>query len=270
MNDLIEHGFDSQERLERWMRELRVAARASLVPERVLERELTSALTRAFAQAMNPRALSRRNPGVSEYTLLNVKPELRKKLDQRILASANLIRLNRDAAIEKTLQRFSGWATSIPAGGTRSVNRREESERVRRGIAGLPFEERRVIIDQGHKLVASINQVVAEESGAIAAIWHHVKESPGYQARPEHEARDGRFFVIRGNWALRDGLMKLAGRKYTDEIEQVAELPFCRCWYEYVTALRDLPNDMLTVKGREALASARKELRRFTNAYVAG
>ena len=269
MSDLIAHGFDSQERLERWLRELRIAAKASLVPEGVLKRELTAALTRAFRQATDPKTLARRNPGVSQYTLLNIKPALRQKLDQRILASANLIRLNRDASIEKTLQRFSGWATSIPAGGTRSVSRREESEKVRRGIAGLPFEERRVIIDQGHKLVASVNQLVAEESGAIAAIWHHVMETSGYQARPEHEARDGRIFVIRDNWAIRDGLMKLSGHKYTDEIEQVAELPYCRCWYEYLTTLRDLPKDMLTAKGNEALMAARTALRRLTNAQVA-
>jgi hypothetical protein len=51
-------------------------------------------------------------------------------------------------------------------------------------------------------------------------------------------------------------LIAKRGLKYTDEIEQPAELVFCSCAYQYVTALRDLPETLLTAKGREWIRSA--------------
>jgi len=258
--DFTEHGFDSQERLDRWVRELKQAAVESLVPESVLTKALNEALGREFRRATDPRTLQRRHRAVPFFKLEQVKPRLRSELDRRILASASLIRLNRDASVERTLQRFVGWSTSIPSGGTRAVDKRETNEDIRRSIAGLPFEERRVIIDQGHKLAAAINDIIATDAGAIVMTWHHVMEGGGYQARPEHVARNDEIFVVRGNWALEAGLMKLAGRKYTDQVDQPAEKPYCRCWWEAGYTLRDLPPEMLTAAGREQLAAARKQI----------
>lgn len=263
IEDLTEHGFDSQARLDGWLERLRRAAIASLIPEHVLERNLKDVLERVYRRTVDGPKLIRIHPGISRYTIDRIRPKLRAELDRRIMASANLITLNRDASIERTLQRFAGWATSIPIGGSDVTKKHEERRRIRRGIAGLPFEERRVIVDQATKLAAAINDIVATDGGAIAAVWHHVKEGGGYQARPEHEARDGEMFVIRDCWALKDGLIKLAGRKYTDQIEQPAEFVFCRCWYEYLYALSDLPAEMLTAKGREMLAGVRGHMANF-------
>lgn len=258
----MEHGFDSQKRLDDWLERLRRAAVASLVPEHVLERNLKDMLERVYRRTVEGPKLIRMHPGVSRFTLQQVKPKLRAELDRRILASASLIRLNRDASIERTLQRFAGFATSIPIGGTEIAKKREEKRRIRRGIAGLSFEERRVVIDQGHKLAASINDIVAQDGGAIALIWHHVNEGPpAYDARPKHVARDGHIFVLRGNWAMKDGLMKLAGRQYYDQVTAVAQEPFCRCTAEFLFSLSDLPADMLTQKGKRSLEDVRAKLR---------
>ena len=64
------------------------------------------------------------------------------------LGATSLIKLNRERAVQETLQRFAGWATSIPLGGSNVVDKADERESVRRGVAGLPFEERRVVIDE--------------------------------------------------------------------------------------------------------------------------
>lgn len=249
--DFTEYGFDSQERLERWLAELRRAALAALVPEHALEELLKASLGRAFRAATSAVVLQEKHRGIEPFKLEQIRYGLHAELRRRILSSANLIRLHREASVERTLQRFAGWASSIPAGGTRAVNRSETAEHVRRSIAGLPFEERRVIIDQGHKLVASVNDIVARDGGAIAMVWHHVKEGPpAYAARPEHVARNGKIFVIRDNWALKDGLMKLAGRPYLDEVDQPAEAPFCRCSGRYLYVPSALPPEMWTAKGR--------------------
>lgn len=253
----MRHGFDSQERIERWLTELRSAAERSLVPEAVLTRTLRSTLERVFDRTTRDDYLLKRHPGVSTFTIQQIKPKLQMELRRRILASASLIKLNRESSVQRTLQRFAGWASSIPAGGSALPERREAKEQIRRGIAGLPFEERRVIIDQGHKLVSAINDIVATDGGAIAAVWHsHWRES-NYNYRASHKERDGVVYLVRGCWALRQGLMKPDGHQYLDEVTQPGQEPFCRCFCSYLYTLRDLPPDMLTVKGRAALAHAR-------------
>lgn len=266
INDLMEHGFDSQERLDKWLEALQAAARSALIPESVLARTLRESLGQVFRRTVSGKKLLSIHQGVSEYTLAQIKPTLRDELDRRILASANLIRLNREASIQRTLQRFSGWATSIPIGGTDVQQRKKVKETIRRGIAALPFEERRVVIDQGHKLAAAINDIVATNGGAIAMIWRSHWREAGYNYRPDHKARDGHTYVLRGNWALNKGLMKTAGTKFTDEITQPGEEIFCRCNGQYLYTLRDLPHTMLTPKGRSALSAARAQLRSVSHA----
>ena len=257
INDLVEHGFDSQARVDEWVRKIELAARASLVPEVTLQRSVRDMLRQTYDRVADSERLLTRHNGISRFTLESIKPKLRAELDRRIHASASLIRLNREASIQRTLQRFQGWATSVPIGGTEAAKRSEVKEGVKRGIGGLPFEERRVVIDQGHKLVSAINDIVATDGGAIAAVWHSYWREAGYNYRDEHKERDGHVYVVRDSWAIRKGLIKLAGHQYTDEITAAGEEVFCRCYMTYVYALRDLPSEMVTSKGKEALLAAR-------------
>ena len=263
IDDFLEYGFDNQDRLNMWLDRIQASARRSLIPEAALRRTLQDTLSQMYNRVTRTARLMKAHPGVAQYTIELIKPKLRAELDRRILASANLITLNREASIARTLKRFAGWASSIPMGGTEVRQRKEVKEQVRRGISALPFEERRVIIDQGHKLNAAINDIVAVDGGAIALIWRHVNErSEAYTPRPEHEARDGKIYVLRDTWALKDGLIKLAGAQYYDTITAVGEEIYCRCTAEYLYALRDLPGNMLTSKGRAKLEEARKTIRR--------
>ena len=259
IDDFVEHGFSSQQQLEDWLARLRESAKASMVPEYVLQRSLTKALKDAYNRSVNPKTLAKVHPGVSLYTIENIKPKLRAELDRRILASANLITLNRQASIARTLQRFAGWSTSIPKGGTDVAKRKEVKQSIRRCIAGLPFEERRVVIDQAHKLSVAVSDIVAVDGGAIVAKWQHVREGGGYQARPAHEERSGTLYVIRGSWADKAGYIK--GLPYSDTVEQPAELINCRCRWIYGFTLRDVPVKNRTAKGMEALLEARNKLR---------
>lgn len=251
--DIAEHGYDDRTRVDAWLVRLREAARQGLVPEAELQRRLVNALGTRYRQHMRVVAIGRRHQGLDHFTIAQLEPGLRKALDRRILASAQLIRFNREESINRTLRRFEGWATSVPKGGSRNVDRRDTDKNLRKAFASLPFEERRVIIDQGHKLIASIDDVIATDGKALAAIWHSHWREAGYDFRPRHKQLDKRVFVMRGNWALAQGLMKPAGQFYTDQIEKPAELPFCRCYYTYLYSLNDLPEDMLTAKGRMAL-----------------
>jgi hypothetical protein len=251
-----EHGYGSAERLSDWMRRLYAVARQDSPSDEVLQSRMEKAMRTYLQRATSYSVTRRRHLGVPRYTIQQIEPRLRPELARRIRASADLIKLNRGQAIDKTLQRFSGWATSVPAGGSRVVDKREVKQDLGKALRQLSYEERRVAIDQGHKLMASVDAVIAEQAGAIAAIWRSHWRQPGYDYRPDHKERDQKVFAIRGNWAMEKGLVgKCDG--YLDEMTQPAEEPFCRCYVIYIYNLRDLPAAMLTAKGRAELERTR-------------
>jgi hypothetical protein len=254
--DIAESGYVDAERIEAWASLLRAVAERELhSPERIEER-MREAMTAIYDRLVERGKVVDRVPGVSRFTLAMIRPALRAELDRRILASADLIKLNRAESIEKTLQRFRGWSTSIPPGGAGVIDKREVRTRIGKSVAQARFEERRVQIDQGAKLASNISEIVATDNGAIAAEWRSHFRQVGYDYREEHRAIDGHIFVVRGNWAIEKGLMQLSGRRYIDDIERPAQLPFCRCFYRWITSLRRIPPDMLTEKGSAWLMQA--------------
>ena len=260
INDVAAHGYDSQARIDRWLAAIRKAARASLVGEHKMQKTMRATLTTIYRRMVDQKGVYKYQAGdVPMYTLMHVKPKLRAELDRRIAASADLIRLNREAAIEKTLQRFQGWSTSIPKGGSRAVDRPDTKADVRKSLSQLPFEERRVIIDQGHKLAAAINDIVAKDAGALAAEWHATHQK-GYNNREDHLERDQHVYLIRGSWAQQKGLVKVGPAGYVDQITMPGEEVFCRCHYVYLHSLSSLPVELLTEKGVAELARITKEL----------
>ena len=257
--DLTEFGFDSAKRVEVWTERIRNAAKASMVPTSTLERNLRQALTTNYTKLVTKGEVLKKHKGIPRYTLDKVKPELRAELDRRIMASASLIKLNRDRAVDHTLQRFVGWATSIPPDGVPAEKRQEIKATIAKSIKQLPFEERRVIIDQSHKLTGAINNIVATNGGAIAAVWHSHWREINYDYRKQHKERDQKVYALKGNWAIEKGLMN-KGAGFYEDMDAVGQEPFCRCYVTYLYHLRSLPNDMLTEKGREMLAEVRKQL----------
>jgi hypothetical protein len=244
-------GYTNEVDLQQWLIKLHVALEHEIPADANTRKELAGVLDRIFTRDVVLGGVQRRVPGVARYTIDRVAPRLRAELDRRIFAGADLIRLNRRATIDKTLQRFSGWVTSVPSGGSNVTNLREVASDIGKATKQLKFERRRVAIDQGHKLSAAVASVVAEGNGAIAAIWHDRGEhDKGYDARPEHLKRSERIFLVRDSWALKEGLVKKSGLSFTDSIEQPAELPYCSCWYEYITSPRALPEALITARGR--------------------
>lgn len=262
VEDLAANGFDSVERVNEWMRQLRAAAGRAFLPEAVLEQRLKDSLAAVYRRAVDQGGILKQNPGIARFTYEKLKPSLRVELDRRIMASANLIKLNRSAAVDKTLQRLSGWSTSIPPGGVSAETKREVKESVGKPFASLKFEERRVVIDQGHKLVSSISELVAQGGGAIAGRWRSHWRQPGYNYREDHKERDDQVYLLRDSWAHQKGFVRRGRNPYYDEIDSVGQKPFCRCNMIWLYNLRDLPDDMLTRDGKRALV----EVGQHTNA----
>jgi hypothetical protein len=257
VRDITENGYDDPARLDEWLRKLRFAAMADLPSPEEIQTRMQLAMQTVFNRTFSKSSVLKYHPGVPTFTIERLKPFARAELDKRIRASTQLIKLNREEAIEKTLRRFSGWATSIPDQGSKVVDKVDVKENIGKPIQEVKYAARRCQIDQGHKLIDAINDVVAQQSGAIAAKWRSHFRDKSYDARPDHAERDGKIFLVRGSWAHEQGLVKPGPDGYTDDIERPAELVFCRCWYTYLNALRDLPESMLTQKGKDLLEETR-------------
>jgi hypothetical protein len=244
-------GYTSEAELQDWLMRLSYALEREVPSDQQTRAELGAILSTIYKRDVDRMGVQRRVPGVTRYTIDRIAPQLRAELDRRIFAAADLIRLNKAAAKQKTLQRFSGWVTSVPPGGGSTTPVREVAANVVKPTAQLKFEQRRVAIDQGHKLSAAVAHVVAQGQGAIAGIWHDRGEyDHGYDARPEHLARSGKLFLVRDSWALIEGLIKKGGLTYYDEIDQVAQKPYCSCFMTWIVTPRDVPAELLTAKGR--------------------
>ena len=246
-----ETGPPSDIELQDWLlrihRELDIEIPTDVESAKILRDVLES----IYAREVTYGGVKRRVPDVMQYTIDQVAPQLRAELDRRIFAAADLIKINKAQRKAETLKRFAGWITSVPIGGSSTTDIREVASEIAKPVRQIKYEARRVAIDQGHKLSAAVAHVVSQQNGAIAAIWHDRGEfDKGYDARPEHLRRSGKFFLVRESWAMKEGLIKRGG-PYTDEIEQVGELPYCSCTYEYISSPGRLPDDLLTDKGRE-------------------
>ncbi|HCA9319160.1 TPA: hypothetical protein MYJ68_004428 [Klebsiella pneumoniae] len=257
----LRNGYTSRQELEQWQAIIRQAAESetddyymSMVSDR---------LRKTYYLQVSKAGALERHKGLSRFTLNYMDPKLRSELDRRILASADLIKLNRTAAINKTVQRFSGWATSIPVqdyvGGGLSASSRSgivaNAQHIQKSAEQVDYEARRVMIDQSHKLIANIDKIIATGNNAIAAEWHSHWRQPGYDYREDHKERDKLVYLIRGNWAQKNGYVKAGPAGYLDEITQPGEEVFCRCYVTYLYNLRSIPEDMLTQKGRKFLES---------------
>lgn len=264
IEDMLANGFDSEERIARWVRELRNAAERQIGSGPSADQMLREGLAAVYRKLVDKGGLARLSPGADRFTLERVRPALRAELDRRIMASANLIKLNRQQMIGRTLARFQGWSTSLPKGGVSRETRKEARRTIRKALPSRTFEERRVLIDQGHKLTAALSEIVATDGGAIAGRWRSHWRQPGYDYREDHKDRDGLVYLVRDSWAHRAGLARKGSPGYADEVTQPAQEPFCRCYFTWLYNLRDLPEDMLTKKGKAKLAEVRARADDFT------
>ncbi len=246
-------GYASEGDLQNWLRRLTAALEFDLPTDDESRSMLRRILDAVYAREVRG-GIARVVPGVSRYTIDRVAPHLRAELDRRIFAGVELIKLNKRAATQKTLQRFSGWVSSVPPTGAITTDLRSVAREIAKPASRIKFEARRVAIDQGRKLSAAVAHVVATGAGAIGAIWHDRGQlDHGYDARPEHLARSGKLFLVRDSWAMEQGLVRRGG-PYTDEIEQPAEMVYCACYWEYLTTPYDLPRRLLTRRGQAWIA----------------
>lgn len=257
VQDIALHGYDSPERIARWAEAIASSARDTLAPERDLERQLTQVLEQVYRRQVGQRQLLKSHFGAEGFALDRAQYVLRRELEKRLLVAAELVKSNRDLAIKETVRRFQGWATSLPEGG-RKLDRGDAAAAILKYLKNLPSADRRIILDQGRKLASGLSQALAISGNAVGGYWSSKWRQPGYDFREDHRDRDLEFFLLRDNWAITQGFMKLGGHKYTSSITAPGEEPNCQCHYRWVYSLSGVPEACLTKKGIVAVRGDRE------------
>jgi hypothetical protein len=259
INELSRIGYVNPSEIDEWRMVLRAAAERDLGPVDAIDSDVRAGFERLLNRFVDGVKLPERVEGVGRFTKHTVKPRLWGELDRRIKASADLIKMHRREAIDRTMKRFVGWVTALPPGGDDTIDRRETKTKLGQDLVNYRYHRRFVDTDQGHKLIANVANIVAVDAGAIAGTWHsHGATDPSYDARADHLDLDGKTYLIRDSWAHRQGLVKPVNG-YTDDIVAPAQKPNCRCWLTYITSPRRLPDAFLTRKGQEWIEESRRQ-----------
>lgn len=226
--DISTRGYVDETQLNLWLGRLRNAAERELGADWAIDEDVRRGMTSLFDRFVDGIKLPQRiEGGVGRFTKAQIKPRLYAELDRRILADADLIKLHKREAVERTLRRFSGFATSIQIGGDPTVDRQEVRQAIGMDVRNYKFVKRRCDTDQGHKLISNVAELVALDVGAIAGKWNdHGEADTHYNARKEHMERSGKIYLIRGSWADKEGLL-IPVNGYSDQITKPGQEVSC-------------------------------------------
>lgn len=247
IRDIEQNGFDSVERVEGWAGKIKKQALIEMLSDEDMNKQLRQFLKDTYLKFIKYTA-PKSHIGISRIKFVQSQPKLLAELDRRMYASLDLVKINKKETVDKVLQRFKGWATSIPSGGSGAVDNREVSADLRKSMVSLDSRQKRVFIDQSHKLKASLNNILAQDGGAIAVKWKSQFRSIGYNYREEHKDRNDKIYLLRDSWAKSQGLVKPNNDGYYEDITGVGEEVNCRCFAQYIYTINNLPDEMKTKK----------------------
>ena len=238
-------GFTSPADVNDWLTKLSAAASNHLEVEKAIER-VEKALAGRFNRELGRGRLQGRKGKVSKLSIDQLEPRLRQELERRMYAARMQVTGQHRAALEHIHNRFLGMATAGKQPGKVKAAARHISKAARDAKA----QARMTAIDQTFKLMATLDEVIAEDSQSIGGFWDATWDIKR-KHRPEHAIRHDQWYPRRGCWADRDGHLKRA-LGYMDEWDMPGVLINCQCQYRYVYDLEDVPPQFLTAKGRKA------------------
>ena len=238
-------GDPDMDELVRWLEKLRLALGQEM-PSNTDILHLVQRYMRGKYRQIT-KTIRQRHKGieVARFGPEMIEAQFRPYLAERINASVQLIKLNREEEIAKQLRRFAGWATGAAESKRGKDDFAELEKGTRKALSSQTYVRRRVCIDQGHKLLAAIDDTIALQYGAIAKEWRHIIPHAGYDSRKEHLERNHKVYAVKGSPELKEKHMKVGAAGYVEDLpDQPGELPYCSCFYRNIYDVDDLPADM--------------------------
>ena len=227
---------------------------------------VSQTLKRAYSDFYTKEGFKKTNKGISKLKLSDLRQDFKKELDKKITISFNLIKNKENEIKQKLASRFINWLT-IDSEEVRGKTTSKQSL-----LNFLDFAKENeiaeehakfILKDQTRKMVCAFDLLIAEANGAIGGFWKNrgdrrVVGNPngfypqGNKTHNDHWNRDGVFYIYKDGWAYQKGYVK--GSLYENlEDGGVGVAIGCRCRMENVYDLRDVPKEILTKKGKEAV-----------------
>lgn len=157
-----------------------------------------------------------------------------------------------DIRIGEFRELLASFLVAVPVGGTTDKAIKSQITEIKRGFRSLCDWDRLFCVYKRTSLVAAVEEIFALERQPIAAIWHYNTVDEDSDApRNDHRRLDRHIYAVRGNWAIKGGLMRVGQFGYVDDISMPPQQEIgCTCEYEWLYSIRELPGDMLTDEGR--------------------
>lgn len=97
----------------------------------------------------------------------------------------------------------------------------------------------------------------------IAVEWEYsnLDEQTDFAPATGHQKRDKAIYTVKGNWALQKGIMIPSSAGYIEDTDIPGRQLGCMCHLVWITSPADLPEDMLTDIGREAVRVSQERFR---------
>ena len=160
-----------------------------------------------------------------------------------------------DQQISEFNSRLGKFLEQVPRGGTKDKATKSQITEIKKELRQLARWEKLFSVYKANSLASEIEYIFSLQGNPLAAIWHYseLDEHGEYQKTYDHEARDGKVYAVRGNWAIEKSLMNASVHGYINDSIRPAQEVGCMCYLQWVYYLRDLPSDMITAKGRSEL-----------------
>jgi len=164
-------------------------------------------------------------------------------------------------------QLLEDFIQRIPPQGTRDKEFSKQITVIKTAAKDLMQWDRLFGILKQTSLVSDIDYLFKLRDNPIAAIWHYnqMDEDVEPPFTSKHRELDHKIFTVRGNVCIERGLMN-TGAGFIDASPRPKQELGCLCDFQYLYNLRDLPEALLTEKGKRELRGANRGWRRWFGA----
>lgn len=201
----------------------------------------------------------RKNHKISAYDMRDVSPEFRKILEKRVLNSLNAIKIKDKKLLLELESRFVEFMMNDK---DKTIKNLRENLRANETIKQSKNYVRNILRDQATRMNDDIDYTNGMLNGAIGLIWHTQEDNRvvgnpsgkypiGNELHNNHYKRNNVFFALKDSYATKKGLLNASIFEDLEDIKNAGRAINCRCDYEYIYDLRDVPSMYLSKKGIE-------------------
>ncbi|MEY3760473.1 MAG: hypothetical protein RIR39_1964 [Pseudomonadota bacterium] len=212
---------------------------------------VTGKLAPKFNRYFRLDNLKKAHKGIEPFTLKELSGGAQSILQETIRKNVDKIVLSKESAELLTMNRFSSWILS----GDDSQHLSKLEAHIKKPINNTDYENRRLLNDQGHKMIAAVNESIALDGGAIAMQWH---QNYTHDPRVTHKRLNGKIYILKDSQPVRDGLLKSGDNPYLEDLGTMPALEVnCTCsgvyFYNLLALYRQYPS-AFTKKGLEVVS----------------